>query len=312
MASFAAILNPPVRIARMIMVVAGMLGFVLPGISQRKYYEYNNPQALRLTKKRIELLTSTGWECKQVDVYIRGDKTTYSSWEELLYSPDGTYSSRRLTGTWKVQYNRYLVHTAVDNKNRSNPIMGIYSVTHLNDTSMTLMKIQSSSGDMARKLTFQKSIVRVGKAYPTDQSRLSSRVNRNLPVRESDPAALDTFRKIFDEDEPVNFYVVPQRDYVSVDELTTVDSLALAFIKNFSGDHSGRSTITSLKPYFRQYVGYLDKAGHHIVCLNALLTYHKNWEKELIMPAPGTKVEGFRIFVDLTRGECFGLNLYGD
>lgn len=284
---------------------------VLSGFSQRKYYEFNNPEALRLTKKRIELLTSTGWKCKQVDVYIRGDKTTYSSWEELVYAPDGTYTSRRLNGTWKVQYNRYLVHTADDKKGRSNPIIGIYSVTHLNDTSMTLVKIQSSSGDMARKLTFQKDIVSIGKTV-TNSALRSSQVNWNSAVRKSIYENLDTFRKVFDEDEAVNFYIVPQRDHVSADELDTVDSLALAFIKNFGGDHRGRSTIHSLKPYFRQYVGYRDKVGHRIVCLNALFTYHNNWEKELIMPSPGTKVEGFRIFVDLTRGECFGFNLYGD
>ncbi|HZB12419.1 MAG TPA: hypothetical protein VE467_05310, partial [Chryseolinea sp.] len=57
------------------------------------------------------------------------------------------------------------------------------------------------------------------------------------------------------------------------------------------------------------YVGYIDKAGHHIVYLNALLSYHNNWEKELITQSPGTKTEGFRIFVDLTRGECFGLHV---
>ena len=120
---------------------------ILPGISQRKYYEFNNPEALKLNKKRIDLLTSRAWEFKQLDVYIRGDKSTYYPFlEKLVYKTDGTYSCRQLTGTWKVRYNRYLVHTAGDEQaGPRDAVLGIYAVTQLNDSSLILTKLQSSS-----------------------------------------------------------------------------------------------------------------------------------------------------------------------
>jgi len=258
---------------------------ILPGFSQRKYYEFNNPEALKLTKKRIELLTSRAWEFKQLDVYVRGDNSTYYPFlEKLVYKPDGTYSCAQLTGTWKVQYNRYLVHTAgAKQAGPRDPVLGIYAVTQLNDSSLILTKLQSSAGDMKRSLTFNK----------------------------WEDAPIDSSRKVFSQNEPVNFYVVPQRHSVPREKLSMIDSLALVFIKD-SGGHRESPAIQSLNSYYRQYVGYMDKAGHNIVCLNALLTYHSNWGKDLILPSPEVKVEGFRVFVDLTIQECFGLMVYGD
>jgi hypothetical protein len=147
-----------------------------------------------------------------------------------------------------------------------------------------LTKLQSSAGDMKRSLTFNK----------WEDSRI------------------DSFRKVFSQNEPVNFYVIPQRHSVPTEKLSTIDSLALVFIKNSGNFHRESPTIQTLNPYFRQYVGYMDKAGHHIVCLNALLTYHSNWGKDMILPSPEVKAEGFRVYVDLTKQECFGLMVYGD
>ena len=285
MATLVSILNPTAGRIRKIIVTAVLFTAILPGFSQRKYYEFNNPEALKLNKKRMELLTSRAWEFKQLDVYIRGDKGTYYPFlEKLVYKPDGTYSCAQLTGTWKVQYNRYLVHTAgAKQAGPRDPVLGIYAVTQLNDSSLILTKLQSSAGDMKRSLTFNK----------------------------MEAAPIDNFRKVFSQNEPVNFYVVPQRYSVPKEKLSTIDSLALVFIKN-SGDRRESPTIQSLNPYYRQYVGYMDKAGHHIVCLNALLTYHSNWGKDMILPSPQVRVEGFRLFVDLTKQECFGLMVYGD
>jgi len=278
-------LNPTAGRIRKIIVTAVLFTAILPGFSQRKYYEFNNPEALKLNKKRIDLLTSRAWDFKQLDVYVRGDKSTYYPFlEKLVYKPDGTYSCAQLTGTWKVQYNRYLVHTAgAKQAGPRDPVLGIYAVTQLNDSSLILTKLQSSAGDMKRSLTFNK----------------------------MEAAPIDNFRKVFSQNEPVNFYVVPQRYSVPKEKLSTIDSLALVFIKN-SGDRRESPTIQSLNPYYRQYVGYMDKAGHHIVCLNALLTYHSNWGKDMILPSPQVRVEGFRLFVDLTKQECFGLMVYGD
>ena len=54
------------------------------------------------------------------------------------------------------------------------------------------------------------------------------------------------------------------------------------------------------------------QAGHHIACLNALVTHHSNWKKDMVQPSPDVKLEGFLVLVDLTKQECLGLMVYGD
>ena len=130
-------------------------------LSQKKYYEFNNPEALKINQKRLALLTSGQWEGKDLLVLIRGEESAYKNTKQVIYRPNGTYSANNVKGKWEIKYNRYLVHT-VDNVseyeigNTRNPLAGIYSITALNDSSLTLTKIQSSAQDMIWVMSFMK------------------------------------------------------------------------------------------------------------------------------------------------------------
>jgi hypothetical protein len=269
--------------------------------SQRKYYEYNNPSALKLTKPRIELLTSVSWQGDKVHVTMKGDKSDYNLHERVVYNSDGTYYlSGQLVGTWKVKYNRYLVHSASSPaaKGEDDPVLGIYSVSVINDSSLALTKLHSSSGDMTRELKF-KSRPQVKKTATS----LPNVLNQNTAV-----VSPDVFRKIFTKYELVNFNVAPARVEVPTDQINLIDSLAISFINASMTDGS----VKSMKGYFRQYVGYMDAAGDHIIYLNAFTGYQPNWTKELVWPSPANETNRFRVYVNLTKQECFGLHINSD
>jgi hypothetical protein len=313
--------------------------------SQRKYYEYNNPDALKLTKARIQMLTSGEWIGSKLEVDIPSNNFGFRNRHKITYRPDKTYLAEGLSGNWKIKYDQYLIHTATTTKRgQHHPFVGIYSVTALNDSTLTLVKLHSSSSDMARILSFRnckhpnvkKSISSINLPYESIQTSALDSI-RYLTVEdlfmnnifvEDDTARIptrdtiytikmnlgDPFRKVkvFQQDEPVNFYLLTSRHSVPVDKIKTIDSLAIDFIKKNTQLHHGANEIDSTNPYFRQYVGYSDRNGHNIIYLNAFSDYHSNWKSELIRPPVTGSKHFFSVYVNLTTRECFGLHVNGN
>lgn len=263
----------------------------------------------------------------------------------LLTGQTKTYLAEGLSGNWEIKYDRYLKHTATPAVQRQDhPFVGIYSVTTLNDSALTLVKLHSSSNGIARTLSFRngkhpnakKSISSIQLPYePIQTSALDS--IRYLTIEdlfmnnifvENDIARIpsrdtiytikmnlsDPFRKVkvFQADEPVNFYLLTSRHSVPVDMIKTIDSLAIDFIKKNTQLHYASDEINSTNPYFRQYVGYRDRNGHNIIYLNAFSDYHRNWKTELIRPSITGSKHFFNLYVNLTTRECFGLHVNGN
>ena len=274
-----------------------------PAFSQRKYYEFNNPADIKLTSEKIDLLTSTTWQAKKMRVIVRQDMSDYNIHDHIAYNPDGTYQCRKSAGTWTIKYNRYLVLKANQNaqERHNHPIEGIFAVTNLNDSSLWMMKLHSSTGDMKRELVFRKKSPY--KRNPTDTVVINWRQEIRTPLGDTD---LDPYRKIFDENESVNFSVLPARYEVPTDQLNIIDSLILTHISSTEK----YSELRSLRGYFRQYVGYVDAGVNHIIYVNAFLDYNTNWRQDFIKPSGGNE-KGFQIFVNLTKLECFGLHING-
>ena len=216
------------------------------GHAQRKYYEFNNPAALKLTKERINQLTSAEWLGERLRIVTRHDLSDYKMRDEIVYKKDGTYSSGAMEGTWKVKYNKYLVLTSNEPKKTSSrhPIAGIYSVTSLTDSTLMMMKLHSSSGDMKREMLFRK---RIGaKDQDTARTNLKAFHNRISPKVTPD-LKLDLLRNVFDESEAVSSGFASRRAQVPLGQLDAIDSLALACIQEKN------KAVISLKAFFRQY-----------------------------------------------------------
>jgi hypothetical protein len=261
----------------------------------------------------------------------------------VIYNRDGTYSSNRLSsGTWEVKYNRYLVHTITEVQENKitttrNRLAGIYSITTLNDSMLTLTKLQSSAHDMIWSMSFSKR---------REQSANSASVAQHMPpfqgkslsTREIDSISYlskedlfinnitvfddilywntadsaykiklnlkDPLRRvrIFQENEVISYRVSPTRYTLPADQLSVVDSLALSWIKT-----QGEALSIRIEPYFRQYVGYVDAQGNKVILLNAFQTYRGSWREDLVHDL--TSANDFRVFVNLTKQECFGLRI---
>ncbi len=308
---------------------------------QRKYYEYNNPEALKLTSKRIEMLTSAEWQANEMHLMMRGDKYTYRHRERILYKPDGTYAAGSLEGNWKIVYNRYLIHTPTSQKvpDQDHSVVGIYSITSLNDSILTLTKLHSSTRDMTTRISFVKQTEKRREDSKLSQAPNSVSERRRLSASEIDsirflskeelfinnwainndtvylPISDTLYRismnsddplrkvKIFKEDENVGYFVIARRFTPPSNIVTTVDSLAMDFIRTHREDHSGPE-ITDIEPYFRQYIGYDDGHGNRVIYLNAFCRYHRDWKSKIVSDPCH-----FRIYVNLTKNECFGLHV---
>lgn len=281
----------PASFSILLLVATGIF-FVKPGtaFSQRKYYEYNNPDALKLTKSRIQQLTSGEWLGSKITVDIPGNNYDFRNRHNISYRPDKTYFGEGLSGTWEIKYGRYMVHTAgTRDRGQDHPFVGVYCVTALNDSVLTLVKLHSSSSSTTRTLSFRKGKQSIVEKNPSD-----------LKV------------KVFQAEEPVNFYLLTARHSVPEDEIQTIDSLAIDFIQRNKTSHPGADEIDSVDPYFRQYIGYRDRNGHNIIYLNAFSDYHSNWTTELVRPTSPISQRSFNLYINLDSRECFGLHVNGN
>jgi hypothetical protein len=277
--------DPPVNKVRVIIFVILLQVIFHVALAQKKYYEFNNPDALKLNKKRIETLVANDWQGIDMQVQVRGDNYPYRNRRTVTYHSDGTYTSNGLTGKWKIKYNRYLIHEpTAKNTGEKQALAGIYGITSLSDSILILSKLHSSTGDMKTKLSFGKKV---------ERDIVLSNIVTSKRV------------KVFTDEEPINFFVHAKRYTLPVDKIALVDSLALAFIKHQATNQS--TPINSLEPFFRQYVGFDDDHGNKVIYLNAFCEHQAEWENSIIHNEPGSQC-GFRIYVNITKNECFGFH----
>jgi hypothetical protein len=137
--------------------------------SQRSYFEYNNPDAVKINKKVLDQLTDVEWNLKDVSWLIRKDTFNYARGGSLKLTKTGTYLlGIKAMGTWQLKYNRYLIIEDTSNYPNSHKITGTFGVTSLDDSTLVLTQLHSSSRDMSRTLTFVKGrVLRDTEKYPT-------------------------------------------------------------------------------------------------------------------------------------------------
>jgi hypothetical protein len=122
---------------------------------QRSYYEYNNPDAIKINKKVLDQLTTIEWRLKEVNWLIRRDTFNYETGGSLKLNRTGTYLLGFFeAGTWKLKYNRYLVIKDTIHSPNSHKITGTFGITSFNDSTLVLTQLHTSSRDMSRTLTF--------------------------------------------------------------------------------------------------------------------------------------------------------------
>lgn len=135
-----------------------VLAFPMCAYSQAKSFEFTNQDAIELTAGKLNLLLAHPWEATHVDLNNRGVLTETQRWTSLDYKNDGTFEYAGFRGRWSIVENKYIRHklNSREEETRSN-FGGIYAVTLLTDSTLTLVKLLTSTHDMKRMLYFQES-----------------------------------------------------------------------------------------------------------------------------------------------------------
>jgi len=116
-------------------------------------FELNNPDAIQLNEKSMELLTSPVWRIYRTVFEYRGHISSTSSDGSFKYNRDNSFSIYDRQGVWTLVDEKYIRHklNREDDEDRLN-FGGIYAVTTLTDSSLTITKLLTTSHDMKRTL----------------------------------------------------------------------------------------------------------------------------------------------------------------
>ena len=131
--------------------------FLLPLVlnAQVKSFELTNPEAIQLTDSCLKLLTSQAWQNIQIETDVRGSLTKFDGTGVLNYSDDGTFTYRR-SGVWEIIEGKYIRHEFEDEIEKEINFGGIYAVSELTDSVLTITKLLTSSHDMKRTMYFRR------------------------------------------------------------------------------------------------------------------------------------------------------------
>lgn len=143
---------------------------VISANAQIKNFELNNPNSIPLEDKHLEILTSGYWRVFQSDVKSRESTRSNPKNISMCYYPDGTFFYNGSTGTWKILKDRYIAHQLDKEAIEVLNFGGIYSVTKLNDSTLTLTKLLTSSRDMKRVLHLKSSTILTKTKQPNSGS----------------------------------------------------------------------------------------------------------------------------------------------
>lgn len=170
--------------------------FLLPLISQAqvKNFELTNPNTIQLTDTCLKLLTSQPWRSIQIDTEVRGTLTETKGKGVLKYSDDGTFNFR-YSGVWSVIEGRYIKHEFEEEIEKEINFGGIYAVTELTDSILTLRKILTSSHDMHRTMYFNSTSKNPVTKYSSSiKPRFSAPIN--YYKGKTDPSSLDSISSL--------------------------------------------------------------------------------------------------------------------
>lgn len=170
--------------------------FLLPLVlnAQVKSFELTNPEAIQLTDTCLKLLTSQAWQNIQIETDVRGTLTKFDGTGVLNYSDDGTFTYRR-SGVWEIIEGKYIKHEFEDEIEKEINFGGIYAVSELTDSVLTITKLLTSSHDMKRTMYFRSTKI---SPIPKPPARIKPIFSAPINYYEgkTDPTSLDSISNL--------------------------------------------------------------------------------------------------------------------
>lgn len=182
--------------------------FLLPLVlnAQVKSFELTNPEAIQLTDSCLKLLTSQAWQNIQIETDVRGTLTKFDGTGVLNYSDDGTFTYRR-SGVWEIIEGKYIKHEFEDEIEKEINFGGIYAVSELTDSVLTITKLLTSSHDMKRTMYFRSTKI---SPIPKHSARINPIFSAPINYYEgkTDAISLDSISNLSMEALFMNDYIV--------------------------------------------------------------------------------------------------------
>lgn len=125
---------------------------------QPKYFEFSNPTAIKLTKDTIEIILTHKWYVVSVVMENRGNMNVTKGRHSFEMRGDQTFKYSYAEGTWEIREGKYIDYCLgkKEDEGRLN-FGGLYAVTSLTDSTLTLTKLLTSSHDMKRMINLKDS-----------------------------------------------------------------------------------------------------------------------------------------------------------
>ena len=144
---------------------------LLSATAQPTNFQLNNPHSIMLDSSGLEILTAGYWRIFKDDLEMRGTTRSTSKNISMCYYPDGKLFYNGSTGTWKVLEDKYIKHK-LDSKEAEDRLNfgGIFSVTALDSSTLTLTKLLTSSQDMKRTFHLKTSTILTVREQPNQAS----------------------------------------------------------------------------------------------------------------------------------------------
>ena len=138
--------------------------------AQKKSFELSNPNSIPLDNESLKTLTSGYWRVYKDELKSREKVASTPKNVSICYYPNGTFIYNGSTGTWKVLEDRYIEHR-LDDKEAEGRLNfgGIFSITELEDSALTLTKLMTTSHDMKRTLYLKSSTILTMREQPSSQ-----------------------------------------------------------------------------------------------------------------------------------------------
>ena len=135
---------------------------------QPKYFEFSNPTAINLTQDTIETILTHKWYVVSVLMENRGNMNETKGRHSFEMRGDQTFKYSYADGTWEIREGKYIDFCLgkKEDEGRLN-FGGLYAVTSLTDSTLTLTKLLTSSHDMKRIVHLKDSQSYRGTEYPS-------------------------------------------------------------------------------------------------------------------------------------------------